>query len=116
MTSIEQRRARRKNKLSENTLAMQDEMVKEGYLPISEIAFIVCNDSYEELHDTREQYGIHGKEYNDAFTRATTAIKAALPYFATQAKDVTKDDSQELSDEDVSNALVSIINKNRKNK
>ena len=114
MNAIEQRRARRKHKLSENTLAMQDEYVKEGYLPVSEIAFLVSNDAYEELLDTREEHGIYGKEYNDAFNRATTAIKAALPYFATQAKDVSQEASQELTDEDVSSALTNLINKNRK--
>lgn len=80
------RRARRKPRLTEDTLAMQDRYRQEGHFSVAEIAFLMASDEYENLQLTLEQYGIHSEEYDAAFSRANTATKTALPYFAMSLK------------------------------
>lgn len=106
------RRARGKRKLSENTLRMQDDYIARGYVNIAEIAFLMANDSYEDLQAIAEEYGITSKEFLDAFMRTNRAVATALPYFAMPVKpEMVAASEDEVTPEVVEDALRKMLTK-----
>lgn len=107
------RRARGKGKISENTLRMQEDYVKQGYVNIAEIAFLMANDCYEDLLAIAAEYGITSKEYADAFHQTNRAVSTALPYFAMPVKPEMIKEEEEITPEVVEDALRNMLAKKR---
>lgn len=106
------RKARSKPKLSEDTLAMQKRYVDAGFFSVAEIAFLMANDTYEDLNAIEKEFGITSPEYNFAFGRANQAVKTALPYFAIQMRAETIQTlGEDVSPEGVEAALAKMLAK-----
>lgn len=104
------RKKRKKPTLSEDTLTMQQRYVEQGYFSVAEIAYLMANDSYEDLLAIEEEYGLVSQEYSFAHARATNAIKTALPYFAIQMKaELIQNLGGEITAEGVEDALAKMI-------
>lgn len=107
------RKKKHKASLSEDTLAMQRRYQEEGYFSISEIAFLMANESYEDLSYIESEYGTESQEYDLAHKRANAAVKTALPYFAIQMKADIQIAGNEVTSKGVEEALAEMLKPKR---
>lgn len=105
------RKAGQPNKSTADQKALQDYYVEQGYKSISEIAFLMANDLYEEIDDVRNELGVNSNEYDLAVKRANSAVKTALPFFTTQIKALVLTDADDFSEENVAAKAKAILEK-----
>lgn len=106
------RKGRKKNKLNEDTLAMQERYKKAGLYSIAEIAYLTANEQFENLHTIEDKYGIDHPAYTEAFERVNAATKTALPYFAISMKaEMIQVADTELDGKGVEDALAKMLKK-----
>lgn len=113
-THIQDRSRERKKrlgpKLNEDTLQMQERYVEDGYLNISEILFLIANDTYEDMVSTAKEKGINSEEYNNKVNIAIKAASQAAPYFAKAIKS-NVEITNNLDNNSVEDALTKLLNK-----
>ncbi len=116
VTHIQDRsKARKKRlgpKLNEDTLQMQERYVEAGYLNISEILFLIANDTYEDMVSTAKVHGIDSEEYNDKVNLAIKAATQAAPYFARAIRS-NVEITNNLDTNSVEDALSKLLNKDK---
>lgn len=99
-------------KLNEDTLQMQERYVEAGYLNISEILFLIANDTYEDMVSTAKVHGIDSDEYNDKVNIAIKAATNAAPYFARAIRS-NVEITNNLDTNSVEDALSKLLNKDK---
>lgn len=97
------------NKSSVDQKALQEYYMEKGYKSISEIAFLMANDLYEEIDEVRDELGINSNEYDLAVKRANSAVKTALPFFTTQIKALVLTDADDFSEEGIAAKAAEIL-------
>lgn len=106
------RKRRSTTKLNEDTLQMQERYVEAGYLNISEILFLIANDTYEDMVNTAKEFGINSDEYNDKVNIAIKAATNAAPYFAKTLRS-NVEITNNLDNNSVEDALSKLLNKSK---
>lgn len=99
------------NKSTVDQKALQDYYIEQGYKSISEIAFLMANELYEEIDEVRDEHGIASNEYDLAVKRANSAVKTALPFFTTQIKALVLTDDEEFSEEKIAAKAKALLDK-----
>lgn len=105
-----ERKQRKKPRLSEDTLTMQKRYVEAGFFSVAEIAYLMANDTFDDLVAIEKEYGLTSPEYNTAFIRANQAVKTALPYFAIQMRaETVQAVGEDVSPQGVEDALAKML-------
>lgn len=116
VTHVQDRsKARKKRlgpKLNEDTLQMQQRYVEAGYLNISEILFLIANDTYEDMVNTAKEFGINSEQYNEKVHIAIKASSQAAPYFAKAIRS-NVEVTNNLDTASVEDALSKLLNKDK---
>lgn len=105
------RKAGTPNRSTVDQKALQDYYIEQGYKSISEIAFLMANDLYEEIDEVREEMGVNSNEYDLAVKRANSAVKTALPFFTTQIKALVITDDESFSEEKIAAKAKALLEK-----
>lgn len=108
----EARKSRGRGKYNADTVALEQSLIEQGYRGVTEMAFMLANDTFDNIELIEEKFGTDSVEYKDAVAAADKAIKTALPYFATQRKSIEVEDKT-INEDTVEEELRKILNKTK---